>query len=100
MDFLTDARLPSELHDEYDGVPASRWDSVSRQAGIVAGADQWAQRLGRCGENSKATGMGRRVMGGSSGSSTSGSWLGSSPISARGSTLIPVAFPGRSSSST
>ena len=45
MDFLTDARLPSELHDEYDGVPASRWDSISREAGIVAGADQWAQRL-------------------------------------------------------
>jgi hypothetical protein len=45
MDFLTDARLPSELHDEYDGVPASRWDSISREAGIVAGTDQWAQRL-------------------------------------------------------
>ena len=45
MDFLTDARLPSELHDEFGGVPAARWDSVSRQAGIVAGAEQWAQRL-------------------------------------------------------
>ena len=45
MDFLTDARLPSELHDEFGGVPAARWDSVSRQAGVVSGADQWAQRL-------------------------------------------------------
>jgi ATP-dependent helicase/nuclease subunit B len=45
MDFLTDARLPSELHDEFGGVPAARWDSVSRQAGVVAGAAQWAQRL-------------------------------------------------------
>ena len=45
MDFLTDARLPSELHDEFGGVPAARWDSVSRQAGVVAGAEQWAQRL-------------------------------------------------------
>jgi ATP-dependent helicase/nuclease subunit B len=45
MDFLTDARLPPALHDEFGGVPAARWDSVSRQAGIVGGAKQWAQRL-------------------------------------------------------
>src|SRR5208337_4928840 len=45
MDFLTDARLPPDLHADYDGVPATRWDSVSREAGIVAGADQWTQRL-------------------------------------------------------
>ena len=45
MDFLTDARLPSALHDEFGGVPAARWDSISRQAGVVAGPDQWAQRL-------------------------------------------------------
>ncbi len=45
MDFLTDARLPSELHEEFDGVPATRWDSISRQAGIVKGVDQWIQRL-------------------------------------------------------
>ncbi len=45
MDFLTDAQLPKELRDQFGGAPASRWDSVSRQAGIVAGAEQWAQRL-------------------------------------------------------
>ena len=45
MDFLTDARLPSELHEEFDGVAATRWDSISRQAGIVKGVDQWRQRL-------------------------------------------------------
>jgi ATP-dependent helicase/nuclease subunit B len=46
MDFLSDARLPKARHDEYDGgVPASRWDSVSREAGIVAGAEQWRTRL-------------------------------------------------------
>jgi RecB family exonuclease len=45
MDFLTDARLPSVLHDEFGGVPAAKWDSVSRQAGVVGGAAQWAQRL-------------------------------------------------------
>jgi RecB family exonuclease len=45
MDFLTDARLPSQLHDEFGGIGAARWDSLSREAGIVAGAQQWAQRL-------------------------------------------------------
>ena len=45
MDLLTDARLPSALHDELGGVPAARWDSISRQAGIVAGVEQWATRL-------------------------------------------------------
>jgi CRISPR/Cas system-associated exonuclease Cas4 (RecB family) len=45
MDFLTDARLPDELHRDFDGVPATRWDSISRRAGIVTGVDQWASRL-------------------------------------------------------
>ena len=37
MDFLTDARFPDELREEYGGIPAARWDSVSRQAGIIGG---------------------------------------------------------------
>ena len=46
MDFLTDAWFPDELREQYGGsVPAARWDSVSRQAGIVGGAEQWGQRL-------------------------------------------------------
>jgi ATP-dependent helicase/nuclease subunit B len=46
MDFLTDAKLPDALHEEYGGrIPASRWDSLSREAGIVAGVQQWQQRL-------------------------------------------------------
>src|SRR5262249_51271711 len=45
MDFLTDARLPSQLHEEFGGIPAARWDSLSREAGIVGSAEQWAQRL-------------------------------------------------------
>ncbi|MGO9977402.1 MAG: PD-(D/E)XK nuclease family protein [Solirubrobacteraceae bacterium] len=45
MDFMTDARFPKELRDEYGGIPAARWDSVSRQAGIVGGAEQWSKRL-------------------------------------------------------
>ena len=46
MDFLTDAWFPDALREQYGGsVPAARWDSVSRQAGIVGGAEQWGQRL-------------------------------------------------------
>ena len=45
MDFLTDARLPEALHEEYGGISTSRWDSLSREAGIVKGAGQWQQRL-------------------------------------------------------
>ncbi|MBO0746462.1 MAG: exodeoxyribonuclease V subunit gamma, partial [Candidatus Dormibacteraeota bacterium] len=46
MDFLTDARLPRALRDEFGGVPATAWDSYSRRAGVVGGADQWRDRLG------------------------------------------------------
>jgi RecB family exonuclease len=45
MDFMTDARFPKELREEYGGIPAARWDSVSRQAGIIGGPDQWSTRL-------------------------------------------------------
>jgi RecB family exonuclease len=45
MDFLTDAKLPGTLHEEYGGISTSRWDSLSRDAGIVRGAGQWQQRL-------------------------------------------------------
>jgi RecB family exonuclease len=45
MDFLTDAKFPEALHEEYGGISTSRWDSLSRDAGIVAGADQWQRRL-------------------------------------------------------
>jgi ATP-dependent helicase/nuclease subunit B len=45
MDFLTDARFPAELRQEFDGVPATRWDSLSRDAGVISGLEQWRQRL-------------------------------------------------------
>ena len=45
MDFLTDARLPRDVREEFGGVPATRWDSVSRDAGVIAGVEQWRSRL-------------------------------------------------------
>ena len=45
MDFLTDARLPEALHDEDGVISTSRWDSLSRDVGIVRGAEQWQRRL-------------------------------------------------------
>ena len=59
MDFLSDARLPKELRDEFAGIPASRWDSVSREAGVVAGAAQWGERL-----SALARDLGRDELGG------------------------------------
>jgi RecB family exonuclease len=45
MDFLTDAKLPDVLHEEYGGISTSRWDSLSRDVGIIKGLEQWQLRL-------------------------------------------------------
>jgi hypothetical protein len=45
MTFLADARLPSETWERYGRVSAAAWDTISRRAGVVRGAEQWAQRL-------------------------------------------------------
>ncbi len=45
MDFLTDAKFPPALHERFGGIATSRWDALSRDAGIVTGADQWQRRL-------------------------------------------------------
>jgi len=52
-DFARDAVVEwitsGPVRDPLDGrtVPASRWDTLSRRAGIVAGLTQWSDRLGR-----------------------------------------------------
>jgi len=53
MDFLTDAKLPDALYREYEGISTSRWDALSRDAGIVKGADQWKTRLGALAEGAE-----------------------------------------------
>ena len=45
-DFLSDSDLPESTREKYEGFNASRWDRVSRDAGVVEGADQWRKRLG------------------------------------------------------
>lgn len=45
MDFLSDLRLPSETREEYDSPSITRWDRISRKAGVVRGLDQWDARL-------------------------------------------------------
>ena len=45
MDFLTDADLPRETQDRYGGIPAARWDALSRRAGVVRGGEEWRDRL-------------------------------------------------------
>ena len=43
--FLSDGSMPSKTRERFDGAPVGRWDSLSRRAGVVAGAEQWRSRL-------------------------------------------------------
>jgi RecB family exonuclease len=45
MDLLTDAALPNSTRNEYAGFSATRWDRISREAGVLEGIDQWRRRL-------------------------------------------------------
>lgn len=45
LDFLSDSKLPEETRNRFESFNASRWDRVSRDAGIVEGAAQWKERL-------------------------------------------------------
>jgi ATP-dependent helicase/nuclease subunit B len=42
--FATDSAMPPETRARYRGSPA-QWDRFSREAGVVRGREQWAQRL-------------------------------------------------------
>lgn len=46
MAFLADGRLPEKTRERLDNPSISRWDSLSRRAGVVKGIDQWRERLG------------------------------------------------------
>ncbi|MCU0308915.1 MAG: exodeoxyribonuclease V subunit gamma, partial [Thermoleophilia bacterium] len=46
MAFVSDGWMPRATRERYGGAPRSRWDAVSRRAGVVSGADEWAARLG------------------------------------------------------
>ena len=43
--FLADAFLPDATFHEYGGISTAAWDGIARDAGIVAGPDQWRDRL-------------------------------------------------------
>ena len=45
IDTLSDASMPKETRERYPGFSATRWDILSREAGIVAGLDEWQNRL-------------------------------------------------------
>ncbi|WP_354699039.1 exonuclease [Paraconexibacter sp. AEG42_29] len=45
IDVLSDADLPKETRERYPGYSATRWDTISRAAGIVGGRPQWRERL-------------------------------------------------------
>ena len=84
MDFLTDAKLPDALHEEYGGISTSRWDSLSRDAGIVKGAEQWQRRLAAVRAASDGDGGARAGLGAAALSGRRSAWRGSSPSSTAG----------------
>lgn len=45
VDLLSDADLPEDTRDRYPGFSPTRWDTLSRTAGIVGGIEQWRDRL-------------------------------------------------------
>lgn len=49
MTFLADARLPDATWERYGKVSPAGWDTDSRRAGVVRGADQWQERLAASG---------------------------------------------------
>lgn len=44
MEFLTETRVSKRIREEHDFRP-SRWEALTREAGIVEGAQQWDRRL-------------------------------------------------------
>ncbi|MBA3326876.1 MAG: exodeoxyribonuclease V subunit gamma [Solirubrobacterales bacterium] len=47
IDTLSDLDLPKETRERYPLFSATRWDTLSRTAGIVGGHAQWTERLGQ-----------------------------------------------------
>jgi RecB family exonuclease len=54
MEFLTETALPRETSTKYGRFTPAEWDALSREAGIVAGGDQWQARLERLTANLRA----------------------------------------------
>ncbi len=54
MEFLTETELPRATRDKYDRVRPSEWETFTREAGIVEGAEQWEDRLERLAKEKRA----------------------------------------------
>ncbi len=47
MGFLTETRIPRETRERHPELRPTEWETYTREAGVVAGIDQWRRRLGR-----------------------------------------------------
>jgi RecB family exonuclease len=45
MELFAELRLPEETWNRLGGMFSTRWDSISRKAGVVRGLEQWRERL-------------------------------------------------------
>ena len=46
MAFLTETRVSKDVRDAYGGFRPSEWETFTREAGVIEGAEQWDARLG------------------------------------------------------
>ncbi|HXH82862.1 MAG TPA: PD-(D/E)XK nuclease family protein, partial [Candidatus Tectomicrobia bacterium] len=46
-EFLTETRISGGVRQRFPGFRPSEWEAYSREAGVVAGIDQWRERLAR-----------------------------------------------------
>ena len=53
MEFLTETRVSHEVRDAYAPFRPSEWEGFTREAGVIAGAAQWDERLGRLAEEKR-----------------------------------------------
>ena len=61
MEFLTETQLPDKTKKKYGRFRPSQWETYTREAGVVAGIDQWRSRLQRLAAETRRAGEGRAV---------------------------------------
>ena len=62
MEFLTETHIPASTLERYPRLRPSEWEAFTREAGVVAGIDQWLMRLQRLASEKRAASGERAVL--------------------------------------
>ena len=54
MEFLTETQVPPATRARHPGLRPSEWEAYTREAGVVAGIEQWRRRLSRLAAEKRA----------------------------------------------